>query len=226
MSGAFHSKISIRQGFLSIILTGLLCSWIGDAAAKKIKFESAYDIPFGLQKILESNYHHDSFINAASSRMVFFTGKRDKFVKADLEYAIEKALIDKKSLAVQNWIKYEVNFDGVITLEEMYRRGRDTMPGRIEKGDPSHQTAMQWQMKRSDLNKDGVISLEEMSHINLEDFEKEKGKIKTEFNSYFECDLNEDGILEVAEIKEVAEAVFSFYDRDNNLKISRKELGM
>lgn len=93
------------------------------------------------------------------------TGKIDNFTKSDWNGSLEKELFEKRYDRLVHVIRNDRNFDGIITLDEVYRRAAEKMAPRSEieysfeegKRDFSMELSAKHIIKKYDNNGDGQI---------------------------------------------------------------------
>ncbi len=120
-------------------------------------------------------------------------------------------------------VTFDFNLDTQVSKEEIEKGITEMKRGRApDPADVLNET--QKLLTKRDLNKDGVITYQEMGTLDTERSKQtEMQKNIDILSSYLHLDPNKDGVLTAVELENEARAFFVELDKDKNNRISEQE---
>lgn len=198
----------------------------GIASAEAETGKNAYTSIDAVPKILLSGLKHGtSYLDQYVAQMLnLLSGHRDAraaLSRADIDERIKQDVDRRRRDRYLSLVHYDLDFDGTITqfevaqiMEEERRLQRQSVEGCADE-------ASKW-IARYDEDKDGVISLKEMSTSADIDRIPRQTDIRR-MEALLALDPNNDGKLTTEELEALARKAFATVDRDGDGVLSRDE---
>lgn len=208
-----------------LVAGAVICiSWVGTAQAQKEIPSDVYptfsDIPLPLSQGLMGSQYPEKYVSQILEVIRQTARDNANLTADDIKTIKEKADNDRRRRQVQEIIAYDSNFDGNITRDEIVGV-LSSSPGRGNEQFIGNQAS---RIMDADIDKDGVITTEEMSTIRDKKDHYSSYRYRNDPSSFLELDPDGDGKLTIAELTGLAEKAFRTVDVDADGILSRKEM--
>jgi|GEM_PF-2405081 Ca2+-binding EF-hand superfamily protein len=208
-----------------LVAGAVICiSWVGTAQAQKETPSDVYpsfsDIPLPLSQGLMGSQYPEKYVSQILEVIRQTARDNSNLTADDIKTIKEKADNDRRRRQVQEIIAYDSNFDGNITRDEIVGV-LSSSPGRGNEQFIGNQAS---RIMDADIDKDGVITTEEMSTIRDKKDRYSSYRYRDDPSSFLELDPDGDGKLTIAELTGLAEKAFRTVDVNADGILSRKEM--
>lgn len=208
-----------------LVAVAVICIlWMGTAQAQKEISSDVYpsfsDIPLPLSQGLMGSQYPEKYVSQILEVIRQTARDNANLTADDIKTIKEKADNDRRRRQVQEIIAYDSNFDGNITRDEIVGV-LSSSPGRGNEQFIGNQAS---RIMDADIDKDGVITTEEMSTIRDKKDHYSSYRYRNDPSSFLELDPDGDGKLTIAELTGLAEKAFRTVDVDADGILSRKEM--
>jgi Ca2+-binding EF-hand superfamily protein len=198
----------------------------------RVRFETLEEIPpIYTQKV----YNQDSlekFTRRVLTDVRVKLGKFDHFIVKDWNRYFKNERDKLKYNARSEQLKYDFNFDGIVTLEERLMEyvnrwnmnNAEYVTIETAKNNNNWVRGSEREIEKLDINKNGQIDFDEMVFVSKDEIKNLQYRVKESLYAYANCDFNGDGKITEAELKAGARAAFHVFDADRDKKINENEV--
>ncbi len=186
----------------------------------KAKPYSSYDeIPGLFIYRLRTGTTFSEYIKGVESEFLKVNDGRPSFSKQSYQEQQTRDLNKKKNKQILEALKYDLNIDGVVTEEE----ATNYFIENNKNLNATYRAQAVEKVMRNDMDRNKILTREEMGALPARYYELNKGSADNKVAVYLAIDPNNDGILTLEEVKELAEKSFATVDYDENHLLSDKE---
>ncbi len=210
-----------KKIFLCILLLIFTNPALASQNTKIDKYKDYNSIPKELRNF-QANTTLEEYIAVILMKLKKLPYDGTEISQTNTDKWLEKALLKQKKYQINQFIDYDLNLDGIVTIKELEEYHLKHQPHKID--DFIFERRINEYMKK-DLNKDGYISYKEAG--NIDKTHKEKTKLSEVYvlaTALIKLDSTPSDPLTVNDIKSISKKAFSTIDLDNNSFLSKKEI--
>lgn len=149
----------------------------------------------------------------------------------DIDSQIQETQNDLRRRQIQQYLAYDLNFDGNVTEAEVAERtdkqfnaaNRSSYPQNASRAEQMKNDAI-GKLKSLDADNDGNVSVQEMGVLLKNERENSRPTPGGTMQELLLLDPDKDGVLTVAELTAIAEKIFNSVDLDKDGQLSPEEL--
>ncbi|MGD9639408.1 MAG: hypothetical protein AB7U85_10220 [Alphaproteobacteria bacterium] len=210
--------------FLSLIITIFNTPFAVSQETKESPYDKVPTKLWGKNLIVIDSDYESFMFNRLQPFKLMHKKDKTKLVRSDIKDKINTEIDNLRTSKYYEIFIHDMNFDGIISKEDLDESLRLEYLALPMSDQQRRRDNKRKKIMEADLNNDGEISLKEASTIDEEYKNKKIEDIKNRLEPYFEYgDLNNDDIVTLDEMKELASNTFKILDLDGNSVISIEE---
>lgn len=186
-------------------------------------YASIEEIPEVLKEHIRDEFP-EQFIYQMLQYIRKHTENKTVLTKTDIEKVFSEEEREAKQHQLRQLFPYDGNFDGKISKQEVLSyledKNKQRKPSNTENAETIFKKASA--IMEADLDKDGIITLQEMTFIKKED-DKKWNLTSERLSALLALEENGDGVLSVGELEKLAWKAFLTADRDGDGALSPNE---